>query len=505
MAELMLRRKMRLICASWAIIIIISILRLGNVLRSYSPYFYGFLSDPTGTAIEHTTLNYIHRMHLLSPIYTAAVDVMQVMTGTTITWLYIPGAIFIFLLVFSQLPRDMPMGLRAGVSTAAILGPAGLFGYYYVFSRDAIDMILLLTFISIIFLIRKRKMGLKFSFITFVLFSSLIWLNHYSFWPLFALTVLFISLSAPEYRVYHALIAISSPVVFAIEPAKIFVSSAALISTRGFDLSLLTSFGGAESLPSKMMVVGRIGNRSPAWMPTYQYLGLGAILGIFVSIYGIRLFRDLRQSKELTTQRQMFLAVGLSSAIYASLLVFRGYIYRASILWPLIILSLSIEFYRTSKNLDLDYRKVTAIAVSSMVVLSLVPMATPYFHHTQNVNEPSMQQRESISFTQYTTEGDIYTDLLHGSLLILNGERSVVIGESTVSGNGTVAVDSRLQTLAGEWHGDGKYALITTEGDVGVRTWHGTIPPLDMVDGDPEYQKTYDNGQDSWYTRNHTA
>lgn len=494
-------RRGRMAAIFFAIATIVGSLKHAEVFRSYSPYFYGFLVSPTAGGTERKTLRYINRMHEVSPFYTTASDVFQAFTGAQLEWIYFPGAIIIGVLVYALLPADISAPTKLLISLSSIIGPVGVFGYYYGLTRDAFDMILLLTFLLIFYILYRTGRGFRYLFPTIVGFSFLIWANHYSFWPLFALIIGLWSLHFSRIKLYQVAIGLLAPSIMLVDTVGIFISSIAFITEMWGQRNILV-FGGRVQILDWYQFVGPLGRESPVWLPEYQYGAIAVTLAVFAVLYIYSLIRSQTYDpRDWTATRRSIYLVGVAAGVYSVLLIIRGYLYRAIIIWPLFIVLFQTELHAVWSEISIGYERTAAVLAATLLLIGMVPMMTPYFHHSQSVNEPSDKQIQSTEFSQYTTTELVYTDLVHGSLLILDGDRSVVVGRSAVAENGSVAINRELQTLAGTWHNDAQYVLVTSKGGVGLRTWQGAIPPLDLVDDNYQYQKIYNNKQDSWYAR----
>jgi hypothetical protein len=193
------------------------------------PYLFGFILEPSEIAYnpDLSLHYYLGQMHKQSIVFVVFSEIMQEVSGTFVSWFYIPGALIVSILCLA-LYRSVDFNHRLAVGAVAVVGPPGLFGYIFVLSRDFIDIALILTWLLAIRTIIKRDLN-RISFLTTMVFSVLLWLNHYSFWPLFAIAVVVASILLKELHPVNIL-GLLFPFALYAAPARIFIASGALLS-----------------------------------------------------------------------------------------------------------------------------------------------------------------------------------------------------------------------------------------------------------------------------------
>jgi hypothetical protein len=173
--------------------------------------------------------------------------------------------------------------------------------------------------------------------------------------------------------------------------------------------------------------------------------------------------------------------------------------------WPVIAPLFAAELYRLDINLPGTQTQVANFFVALILLMGCINVAAPqYYTPAQNTGVPGSHQIASASHAEYIPEETpVYTDLVHGSELLLQGTHDYVIsGETIGTEDGNVAISPDMRPLFGEWKEDERaYTVVTARGKIGIRTWGGAIPRTNN-DNDHEYQKIYSNGQDYWYQNN---
>jgi len=350
-----MKRRTRLIL--WIIASLIYVLiyfGVGGPSRLFSVYSFGFLEDPSRFLSSPNTSvsDYVSSMHELSPLWVTYIDILQTVTGEYDIWRYlIPTPLIITILSLAVL-NNVRARYKWIISLAIVAGPLGIIGYSFVFARDAIDIILMITFLLILRTSLRRDRDYHFSI--FTAFSFIFWLHHYTFWPMFAATVGVLTVLSHWHTgatiKYSSLVSIFTPFFIYDVVATIYFGSLstliALLREGTSDLiTVITTFyyGQFISIPTGSVIVPGPEGPHPAWMPEMLYLAyiipLTAILLVVLWEYKskIRMLLSGQVAGGLSTPSLLFIAVVVGATATTGIYIIRGYLYRVFVFWPVVL------------------------------------------------------------------------------------------------------------------------------------------------------------------------
>lgn len=470
---------------------------------SVGPWDFGFLA--VAPANPSTSVgNYISNMHIQSKMTVNIYSVINELTGLGRTMILIPGVIFLAMLAYAGLPKTR-RDIRILSTFVIVAGPVTILTYTWRFRRDGVDLIIiLLALLSVIILERYRSLGV---WVVLAAASIFLWFNHYTIWPFFVIiAVSYLVLSSiGRTRTKRAVggsgMVLFAPFILNLEPAYVFINSVVAIFYVGipsFTRLFAAGFRGV-SIDAAMFVTY---NRPDvtAWMPEAAY----GIYFLCLSALGAHYIGNSIRSRDfqLHPRRCILIATMIAFLVVAPLLVVRGYVSRVVVLWPILTFAFLSEYLRVtdftsplwSAKLPLGRTVVAVLVVISMA--HVMPIAITDYPNNPNDFSTDRSQDASAAHLQYIPEESaVYTDLNHATLIKVQGwQHSVITGASEVQSDSRVAVDQTVEILYRPWKLTDGYILVSTERDIGTRTWGGPLPPVDLW----RYENVtvvYDNGE----------
>lgn len=502
----MKRNKLATIC----ICILISAihLRIAHQIYTYqSAWNFGFLLSPD----DIRTLNpsypahlYISEMNSRSLLYTRLVRILQEF-GYSKPY-KLPASLIIFTMV-SSLLKGVRLGKRLVFSFLSTYGPVGVLLYTLKFGRQSVDLILLITFLLMVRIVLQRDRS-NYCSILICVFSFLMYINHYSVWPFFALVAAHLGFITGWNEnktiirfIYYSSITIL-PLAIYFSPFVRIISQVPLIIRTLQNIIL-----GADS-PLDIEYAYTIENSIPAfkpeWMPEYQYVTYFSLIIVFILLWFYIASKTENSILDDLAGVDGMLLVSVSGAlvIVSFIYVIIGFSTRSVALWP-VVFPLFVKklnyIFSSGSNWDPklsipSINGVFILLIVAMLCVSLVPMGTPEYY-TDRPTMINSKQIASSEFGQYVEDETIYTSLAHTNHLLVGGIHEKIATPRAKRVNGNISIDRAGYLLYNPDSLQEGIIITTFNKEGGMQSFGSPIPETDRQ----QYSSVsviYDNGGD---------
>jgi len=480
-----------------------------SVRKYYGPWFYGYVTGPEEfIGLERMTSveSYVISMSDKSIIYRSLIETYEIVLGTNYTWVLLPVGAFVISIYAYSYFTDIQYKYRLLFVFATVAGPFGVILYTYSIGRDAVDLVLIFTFLSIVKI--SYKYNQRLFALSSIVFSFIFWLLHYSFWPFFILTVMCIGIL--DVRDHYssfvaAVVATVSPLAIYAPPVFVFISSINSIKFRSLfaEESLQSKVRTLEAtsidgLSDSTVSVLQTTNSEPPWMPEIQYILLFLLCVLLVTIWG---YSALKVDKHYGVERKLLFSLGIAFVGTTILYTVRGYLFRSVVFWPLVFpIFLNDLAEMTISNVNMEKQEKLVISIVFLICLvQVIPVLIPGFYTEKRPEIASNSQVMSSQFIENIERSSIvYTDLTHANAIVVEtNHRYVHVGWGENLKNGSILV-SKGVTVLNKPKGEG-YILISESYNKGTTIWGGNIQTITPSVEHNKRKKIYTNGPDSVY------
>jgi len=420
-----------------------------------------------------------------------------------------PGIGIIATLVYALL-RPLPKPTRIFATTVVISGPIATIFLSYSLSRDALDIVLLLT-LALLLLVANRTNDRSLMSVVVAASGLIIWTLHQSVFPFLVFMLLTFAILPRTEQVKPSfplvIVALSLPIVIFSEPFKIFVGAITAVIAAIQDPSIGLSLFGANTASLKMTVTTPA-PVPPEWLEPVVYGTLGVVTGL---LFGAWLMIRSRTPEPVGAQladyrTQHTLSVGFAFVGTTVLYIIRGFVFRSFVFWPIVFSVFLASLWRVSNSTndilspslpDIQMRTVFVALLACILFANAIPILFPgYVENRPNVM--SAQQYQSATFAENFDQGTpIYTDLLHSNAILLETDHRTIRNPKIVSQiNRKPGLDQIGATLYDPSCDPHRYQLTSYQAPYGTTTWGGNIPSV-SYETYTMGAKVYDNGVDA--------
>lgn len=496
----------------------------------YSPWAYRFFVDTEQVAgSAGTTAEVVANYEAAQPIWIDYVRTLQHITGQSVTWIKLPSAGLIGVLVYAVL-KPLQTRFRLLATFTSIAGPITTISYTFALRKYLINIGLVLSFLLIILAVDRQQENRYIS--VMMLFGSVIlWFNHYTFWPFFAIFAITYQLFKSFDKQKYASAAIATllillPFVLYERPSLAYVSvvPALIVFLGAFDItSPIASINqlskGQSAAPEKFdtFVASASGGDAPISLLALHLgyvLPIMGLVGLWVIANYDSVPRRVRQGfialRPQTQTRTISYALAVAFGVTSVMYLVIGYKFRIMTFWPIVmpvfIRDLWISWDGGPKLGQLiSWESAKKVAVISLFGIALIHMGTiaPYdYINSEQPSKASVQQVEGSEFASYIVNGPIYTDLLHKSILVTERiHDSAIVGHGSQTPSGEVALNQKAALLFEPNALDEGYVLQTNSNTDGLIIRGATVALPENTGHEHRCANIYENGMDSWYTK----